>query len=126
MSRDGKLVTYVRRNDGVESDWDLHGLWLGDGTDAREFRITRLRTPVARTPKVKTALPSWEQRARKYLRAFSIDGSVHLVFHDGTSPRVAPLTDLAQFPARRDADTSFHRIRLNPVFRTCSTIAATA
>jgi hypothetical protein len=117
LSHDGKLVTYSRCNDEGESGWDLYGLWLGDGRNAEEFRITRLRTPVALTAKVKTSPPSWDQRVKKYLCAFSIDENVHLVYHDGTSPAgTANLTDLIEFPERRGADTSFHRLRVNPVF----------
>ncbi len=116
MSPDGKLVTYPRCNEDGEAGWDLYGLWLGDGREGQEFRITRRRTPVEATPKVKSSPACWDGRAGKYLCAYSIDDRVHLIYHDGTGEREAALTDLAEFAERRGEDTSFHRIRLNPVF----------
>lgn len=122
MSQDGKLVTYTRVNDAPESGWDLYGFRLGDGRSVEEFRITRLRTPVELTAKVKTSPPAWDPRAGKYVCAFAIDDTVRLVYDDGrapdgtSAPMSARLTDLAEFPERREEDTSFHRIRLNPAF----------
>lgn len=122
MSRDGKLVTYTRRNDEADSGWDLYGFRVGNSRVVEEIRITRLRTSAGLTNKVKTSPPTWDQQAGKYLCAFSVDEKAYLVYDDGMSPSgangplVAPLTDLTDFPERGDEDTSFHRIRLNPMF----------
>ncbi len=121
LSQDGKLVTYTRQNDQPESGWDLYGFRVTGGPQVEEFRITRLQAPPA-TNKVKTSPPAWDGQAEKYLCAFAIDEKAYLVYHDGTrpgggnGPLQARLTDLSDFPERRKKDTSFHRIRLNPVF----------
>ncbi len=121
MSHDGKLVTYTRSNADGEG-WDLYGFRVGAGRAIEETRITHLNTPLGSTNKVKTSPPTWDARSGKYLCVFSIDQKVYLVHDDGTSPAggrvpyAAPLTDLADFPSRKEEDPSFHRIRLNPVF----------
>src|SRR5262249_37438023 len=92
MSQDGKLVTYTRQNAGTGRGWDLYGFRVGDGRAVEEFRITRLRTPVALTNKVKTSPPVWDKRVGKYLCAFSIDEKTYLVYDD-SNPLTAPLTD---------------------------------
>jgi len=122
MSQDGKLVTYTRFNDAPDSGWDLYGFRPGVGRQVEEFRITQLRTLAESTNRVKTSPAAWDARAAKYLCSFSIDDTVWLVYDDGKGPggnrgpTSAPLTDLADFPERRQSETSFHRIRLNPAF----------
>jgi len=122
MSQDGNLVTYTRLNDAAGTGWDLYGFRTGNGKAVDEFRITHLQTPFGLPNKVKTSPPVWDAKRKKHLCAFSIDEKVHLVFEDGSSPNgpagtaIAPLTDLTDYPERREEDTSFHRIRLNPAF----------
>ena len=113
MSTDGKLITYTKINPEDGGTWDLYGFRTGS---ALEFRISKLNTPVGLTTKVKTSPPSWNSSAGKYLCAFSIDETVFLFNDDGNQPITAKLTDLDDFPERKAEDTSFHRIRLNPVF----------
>ena len=113
MSMDGKLITYTKVNPEDGRTWDLYGFRTGP---AVEFRISKLRTLVTLTKKVKTSPPSWDSRAGKYLCAFAIDDRVFLFDDDGKQLITPQLTDLDDFPERKAEDTSFHRIRLNPVF----------
>ena len=113
MSTDGKLITYTKVNPADGNTWDLYGFRTGPDV---EFRISKLRTLVTLTKKVKTSPPSWDARTGRYLCAFSVDDKVFLFYEDGKQLVPAPLTDLEEFPERKTEDTSFHRIRLNPVF----------
>ena len=123
MSADGRFVSYARMNNAPESGWDIYGFFVGDGVKVEEFRVTRLDTPQAKTPKIKTSPATLDSKTNKYLCLFSIEDEMYLVYHDGTSPTrggagpaVVKPKDHNDLSQSQGHDGSFHRVRLNPVF----------
>lgn len=115
LSADGKFVSYVRNNSAPDTGWDVYGFFVTAIGRGEELRITHRSYPVHLTPKIKTSPATLDPRSGKYLLAYSIDHTLHLVWHDGTAPNGAREPQALRLDDL-ESGASFHRVRLNPRF----------